>query len=120
MDEELARRWAGLLHHRKPHLAQGEAIVPPITASATFHVPDHRLGGYSYARAANPTWDVLEAQLGHLEAAPVVAFPSGMAAISAALMAVVKAGMRIVIPSDGYYVTRLFAENFLKPFGVEV
>ena len=118
MTEDDALRAAQLLHHRKAGLAQGEEIVPPIITSATFHVPDHTKGGYSYARAASPTWDALEAQLGVLEAAPVVAFPSGMAAISAALMAVVTAGMRVVIPSDGYYVTRVFAETFLKPLGI--
>jgi len=118
MTEDDALRAAQLLHHRKAHLGQGEEIVPPIISSATFHVPDHTKGGYSYARAANPTCDGLEAQLGILEDASVVAFPSGMAAISAALMAVIRPGMRVVIPADGYYVTRVFAETFLKPMGV--
>lgn len=118
MTEDDALRAARLLHHRKAGLAQGEEIVPPIISSATFHVPDHTKGGYSYARAASPTWDALEAQLSVLEDAPVVAFPSGMGAISAALMAVVRPGMRVVIPSDGYYVTRVFTETFLQPLGV--
>jgi cystathionine gamma-lyase len=111
-------RYAMLLHHRKSRLAQGDPIAPPLVSAATFHVPDHTNGGYSYSRAANPTWDELEGQLSLLEDAPVVAFPSGMAAISAALMAVLRAGQRVVLPSDGYYTTRLFAEEFLKSFGV--
>ena len=37
-----------------------------------------------------------------LEGAPCVSFPSGMAAISAALMAAVAPGRRVVMPSDGY------------------
>ena len=119
MASDEALRAARLLHHRKAHLAQGDPISPPIVPATTFHVPDHTRGGYSYARAAAPTWDVLEAQLALLEDAPVVAFPSGMAAISAALMACLSAGQRVVLPSDGYYVTRLFAEEFLRPFGVE-
>jgi cystathionine gamma-lyase len=118
MTDQDALRAAQLLHHRKPGLRGGEEIVPPIISSATFHVPDHTNAPHSYARAGNPTWDGLEAQLGILEAAPVVAFPSGMAAISAALMAVVTAGMRVIIPADGYYVTRVFSETFLKPLGV--
>ncbi len=113
-------RAAKLLHHRKAGLAQGDPISPPLISAATFHVPDHTKGGYSYARAASPTWDELEAQLAVLEDAPVVAFPSGMAAISAALMATLRAGQRLILPGDGYYVTRLFAEEHLKPFGVEV
>jgi cystathionine gamma-lyase len=118
MRDERDLRAAQLLHHRKAGLRGGEEIVPPIISSATFHVPDHTNAPYSYARAGNPTWDGLEAQLSVLEAAETVAFPSGMAAISAALMAVVTAGLRVIIPADGYYVTRVFAETFLKPLGV--
>lgn len=111
---------AELLHHRKARLGQGEPISPPLVSAATYHVPDHTKGGYSYSRAANPTWDELEAQLSLLEAAPVVAFPSGMAAISGALFAMAGPGAHIVLPSDGYYNTRLLAEEFLKPLGLQV
>ncbi len=109
---------AKLLHHRMAGLAQGDAIAPPIVTSATFHLPDVVAGGYFYARANSPTWVEVEAQLSVLEAAPVVAFPSGMAAIAAALMAC--GGGKVILPSDGYYVTRAFAEAFLVPLGVEV
>ena len=120
MNDSNDLRAAKLLHHRKARLAQGDPIAPPLITSATFHVPDHTRGGYSYARAASPTWEELEEQLAVLEDAPVLAFPSGMAAISAALMATVRAGAQVILPADGYYVTRLFAEEFLKPFGVEI
>lgn len=120
MTDHEALRAAQLLHHRKARLGQGDPITPPLISAATYHVPDHRLGGYSYGRAANPTWDELEAQLALLEDAEVVAFPSGMAAISAALMATLRSGDRVVLPSDGYYTTRLLADEFLKPFGVAV
>lgn len=116
-DDLLAAR---LQHHRAAGLTQGAPIALPIITATTFHVPDHTNGGYSYARAASPTWDEVEAQLSLLEEAPVVGFPSGMAAISAALMATLAAGKRIILPSDGYYVTRVFSEQFLKPFGVTV
>ena len=116
-DDLLAAR---LQHHRAVGLTQGAPIALPIITATTFHVPDHTKGGYSYSRAASPTWDEVEAQLSLLEEAPVVAFPSGMAAISAALMAMLSAGKRIVLPSDGYYVTRVFSEQFLAPFGVDV
>jgi len=111
---------AKLQHHRAAGLTQGAPIALPIITATTFHVPDHTKGGYSYARAASPTWDEVEAQLSLLEEAPVVAFPSGMAAISAALMATLSAGTRVILPSDGYYVTRVFGETFLKSFGVQV
>lgn len=111
-------RAARLLHHRKAGLTQGDAIVAPIVSSATFHLPEVVAGGFSYARADSPTWRDLEAQLEILEDALVVSFPSGMAAISAALMAC--GGGKVILPSDGYYVTRAFAEGFLSPLGVKV
>ena len=113
-------RIARLLHHRKPGLSQGDPIIPPITASATFHLPSVQSGGQFYGRNGNPTWDAVEAQLSILEDAEAISFPSGMAAIAAALLATLKAGDRLVIPADGYYVTRVLSEGFLKPLGVTV
>jgi len=120
MTPEAQDRIARLLHHRKASLLQGDPIVPPITASATFHLPSVQSGGQFYGRNGNPSWDAVEAQLAILEDAEVVSFPSGMAAIAAALFATLKAGDRLVIPRDGYYVTRVLAEDFLTPLGIEV
>ncbi len=120
MDDATPSRLARLLHHRKAGLSQGDPAVPPIVASATFHLPSVQAGGLFYGRNGNPTWEAVEAQLSILEEAEVVGFPSGMAAIAAALFATLKAGDRLVIPSDGYYVTRVLSEGFLKPLGVTV
>lgn len=120
MTAETDTRMAHLLHHRKPGLGQGDPIVPPIVPSATFHLPSVQSGSTIYGRNGNPTWDAVEAQLAILEDAEVVSFPSGMAAIAAALFATLKAGDRLVIPSDGYYVTRVLSEGFLKPLGIDV
>jgi cystathionine gamma-lyase len=118
--DDTALRAARLLHHRKPHLSPGDPVALPITPASTFHLPANGTGAFSYARAGNPTWTELEAQLSLLEDAETVAFPSGMAAISAALFACLTAGDRVILPSDGYYVTRLLAEDFLRPLGVTV
>ena len=120
LTDESARRMATLLHHRKAALGQGDPVIPSIVASATFHLPSVQSGGQFYGRNGNPTWDAVEAQLAILEDAEAVSFPSGMAAISAALFATLKAGDRLVIPSDGYYVTRVLSEGFLKPLGIDV
>ncbi len=117
---DAASRIARLLHHRKPGLALGDPVVPPITASATYHLPHTQGAPFVYGRNAMPTWDAVEGQLALLEEAECVSFPSGMAAISAALFATLKAGDRLVIPSDGYYVTRILSEGFLAPLGVTV
>src|SRR3712207_6062261 len=43
-----------------------------------------------------------------------------MAAITAAVLACAGAGDRVVLPSDGYYTTRLLAAEELERFGVDV
>jgi cystathionine gamma-lyase len=120
LSEESARRAARLLHHRKSGLAPGESVTPPIVPGTTFHLPHNGTAGYFYSRAGTPTWSELEAQLAILEDAETVAFPSGMAAISAAFFACLKAGDRVILPSDGYYVTRVLAQDFLQGLGVAV
>ncbi len=120
MDDHALQRMAKVLHHRKPGLGLGDPIVPPISVSTTFHLPQANGAAHSYGRSGQPTWDAVEAQLAIIEDAEVVAFPSGMAAITAALMVGLCAGARVVIPSDGYYVTRLLSRDVLKVYGVEV
>ena len=113
-------RFATMLHHRAHRLAKGDPVVPPIVTSTTYHLPEVEGAAFTYARVSMPVWEEVEEQLAILEDAPCVSFPSGMAAITAALMACVKAGDRVIIPSDGYYVTRVFAQEFLVPMGVLV
>lgn len=120
MDRETEARVARMLHHRKPGLVKGDPVAPPIVTAATFHLPDVQGAPHVYGRNASPTWEALEAQLAILEDADCVTFPSGMAAIAAALFATLRSGARLVLPSDGYYVTRVLSEGFLAPFGVTV
>jgi cystathionine gamma-lyase len=119
MTDANARRAAQLLHHRKASLTPGEPIAPPIVPATTFHLPANGTGAYGYSRAGTPGWTELEAQLSLLEEAETVVFPSGMAAIAAALFACLKAGDRVILPADGYYVTRVLATEFLAGLGVE-
>lgn len=119
-NSEASRRFADLLHHRASRLAKGDPVAPGIISATTFHLPDLEGARHMYGRMSMPTWEEVEEQLSLLEGARTVAFPSGMAAISAALFACLAAGRKVMIPSDGYYTTRLLAERFLKPFGVEV
>ncbi|MBT8154302.1 cystathionine gamma-lyase [Epibacterium ulvae] len=109
-----------LLHKRGQSLDKGTAIAPPITTASMFHLPGQPDGSDFYGRATNPTWGETEALLSALEGAPALLFPSGMAAISAAFFATLRAGMRLLLPSDGYYATRRLAETFLAPLGVTI
>jgi cystathionine gamma-lyase len=120
MDNQGKARFAKLLHHRAGQLAKGEAVALPIVSATTYHLPEVEGASHVYGRMSMPTWDAVEAQLGILEDAPCVAFPSGMAAISAALMAVLTDRKKLIIPADGYYVTRVFSSEYLVAYGVEV
>jgi len=116
-DETLA---ATLLHLRAKGLEKGAPVVAPVEMASMFHLPGDPAGVPGYGRMDNATWAALEAALGHLEQAPALAFPSGMGAISAALFACLSAGDRILVPTDGYYTTRLLGDQFLKALGVEM
>ena len=95
---------------RVVHAVSGEPGEPfgaqPVFASA-FHLggPDY------YGRAGNPTWRSLENALGSLEGGECVVFPSGMAAISTLLRVVLSTGDTLVLPSDGYFLTRKFVSE---------
>jgi cystathionine gamma-lyase len=77
----------------------------------------HRL---TYGRFDNPTWIALEDALGVLEGGHAISFASGMAAVAAVFGVCAKPGDVVVLPADSYYTTRIFATNWLAPFGVEV
>lgn len=113
-------RAADLMHLRGRSLDRGEPIALPLTVASMYHLPGSPEGAASYGRSDNPTWEALEHALGHLEGAEAVAFPSGMAAISAVFLALVRAGQRVLLPSDGYYATRVLAEDFLTGLGMTV
>lgn len=113
MENENAKRIMSMLHARSGSLENGEPISPPIVTTAKYALAGKPDTPYTYGRDINPTVEAAEAAIAALEEAPVVAFPSGMAAITAALMASVKAGDRVLVPSDGYYVTRVMLEEIL-------
>ena len=120
MNTDMQRRVADLLHHRSAGLEKGDPVALPLTTSTSYHLPEVQGAPFIYARNGTPTWEAVETQLALLEDAEVVTFPSGMGAISAALFASLKAGDRVILPSDGYYVTRVLSEGFLAPLGVDV
>jgi cystathionine gamma-lyase len=105
------------------------AVGAPLLPGPVFAAPYH-LGGrpappgeqpIGYGREDNPTWRQLERALAELDgAAETVLFPSGMAAVSAVLFAVLRAGDTLVIPADGYYAVRPLAAGWVAALGVRV
>jgi len=114
MNKESSDLVMSMIHARSSQLSDGEPIGPPIVTTAKYKLSGTPGTPYTYGRDINPTVEATEAAISALERAPVIAFPSGMAAITAAMMASVKAGDRVLVPSDGYYVTRVLLEEILS------
>ena len=95
-------------------------VAGPVFASA-FHLPGDQSGvKYQYGRFDNPTWSALEEAIGRLEGGPALTFASGVAATAAVLTPFVKPGDTIVLPDDGYFATRSYAQTYLARWGVAV
>lgn len=74
---------------------------------------------YLYGRAGNPTTESVEAVVTELEGAYRTRLvPSGLAAITIALLSCVKAGDDVLISDSAYEPGRKFADNFLARMGV--
>jgi len=98
----------------------GPFLPGPLFASTYVSPGDPAAYGYTYARFGNPTLTAWETALETLEGGPTLAFPSGMAAVAAIFGVTLKPGDAVVLPSDAYYTTRSFAQNWLTPIGVDV
>jgi cystathionine gamma-lyase len=120
LDDKIEMRIQAMLHARSDGLTKGEPLSPPIVTASKFMLSGEPDGGYLYGRFANPTVEACEAAISALEGAPALAFPSGMAACTAAIMAVTRPGQHILVPSDGYYTVRVLLEEFLAEGGRKV
>ncbi|HYV71707.1 MAG TPA: cystathionine beta-lyase [Pseudolabrys sp.] len=102
-------------------------VNPPVYHASTLLYPTaedqvaHR-ARYNYGRRGTPTSEALEDALREIEGgacAGVALLPSGLAAISAALLATARAGDHVLIPDSVYRPTRNFCNGVFKRFGVE-
>ncbi len=74
---------------------------------------------YSYGRCGTPTTESFEHAVAELEgAACTVSLPSGLAAITTAILTVVSAGDHILVTDNVYGPTRRFCNGALKRLGV--
>lgn len=75
---------------------------------------------YVYGRRGTPTTDALAEAINGLEGSAGTALaPSGLSAITVALMSVLKAGDHLLVTDSAYGPTRHFCDTILKNFGVE-
>jgi cysteine-S-conjugate beta-lyase len=107
--------------------AQKGFVNPPVVHGSTVLYPTaadlhaHR-GEYQYGRRGTPTTKALQEALMALEGpqcAGVGIAPSGLAAISTTLLAVLKAGDHLLVCDNAYRPTRNFCSGMLARFGVE-
>ncbi|HVX87743.1 MAG TPA: aminotransferase class I/II-fold pyridoxal phosphate-dependent enzyme [Gemmatimonadales bacterium] len=97
-------------------------LTPPIHLSSTYarEADGSYSKGYEYGRADNPTRHLLERTLAQLEGgAAAFAFSSGQASVHA-LLAALKPGDRVVMPSDVYHGVRTMARDLFGPWGLQV
>ena len=94
---------------------RGSTVLYPNMASLkTRDIP------YTYGTKGTPTTRALEEAWSEIAgAADTVLAPSGLAAVSLALMATVKAGDHILVTDSAYQPTRHFCHVILKRMGVE-
>lgn len=97
-----------------PEPVAGQPFLPPPVLAAPFHLGT--AGEDFYGAADNPTWRVLEAAIGELDGGRCVLFPSGMGAIATVIRTLTEPGDTVVVPADGYYLTReLLRERDARP-----
>src|SRR5438876_8744100 len=117
--------------HPKPGNPLGESVplVPPLYQSSVYTLPDldaldrimnAEQPGFIYARDGHPNARHLAAQLAELEGASwAVICGSGMASISAILLATVQQGERIVASNRLYGRTTQLLNQELPRYGVQ-
>ncbi|TAK50213.1 MAG: cystathionine beta-lyase [Xanthobacteraceae bacterium] len=107
--------------------AQKGFVNPPVVHGSTVLYPSaedllaHR-GEYHYGRHGSPTTRALTQALQELEGsncAGVALAPSGVSAISAALLAVLKAGDHLLVSDSIYRPTRSMCDDLLLGLGIE-
>jgi len=108
-------------------VAQKGFVNPPVVHGSTVLYPTaddlhaHR-GEYQYGRRGTPTSKALQQAMMALEGpqcAGVGLTPSGLAAISTTLLAVLKAGDHLLVCDNAYRPTRNFCNGLLARYGVE-
>jgi cystathionine beta-lyase len=113
---------------RGPGMSAG-IVNPPVWHASTIlfdslaaldEARKHPDAGLFYGRRGTPTSWALEEALTAQEpgAAGTKLYPSGVAAIAAALLTVVKTGDHVLMVDTAYEPSRAFAERTLKPLGI--
>ena len=101
-------------------------VNPPVYHASTLLYPTAedfvaRRGRYHYGRRGTPTSEALETAIRDIEGpacAGVALLPSGLAAISVALLSVLRSGQHVLVTDSCYGPTRTFCDTALARYGV--
>lgn len=114
-----------LVHVGRDNEASKGFVNPPLYKGSTVLFPtvqSMKDGGYGYwyGRKGSPTYDALEGALNELEAADdSILTPSGLSAITTALLGLLKQGDHVLVTDSVYQPTRNFCDTTLRQMGVE-
>jgi cysteine-S-conjugate beta-lyase len=114
-----------LVHAGRNPDEQHGFVNTPIVRGSTVLYPTmddlkHRRGRYTYGTKGTPTTEALEtAWTAMTGAAGTVLAPSGLAAVTLALMTCLRSGDQLLMTDSVYQPTRTFCNTVLKRFGVE-
>jgi cystathionine beta-lyase len=121
-----ARTATRLVSGGRDPLANHGFINPPVYHASTVlyrSAADYLAarGRYLYGRRGTPTSEALQDALAGLEGgncAGVALLPSGLAAVSAALLSVLGAGDHVLVTDSAYLPTRQFCDHLLVRYGI--
>ena len=118
------------VHGGGPWSCPVRPVVPPIVAASAFEfdsmaqfdaVVAGRQPGTNYARHNDPNSELLERQVARLEGGQsAVACGSGMAAITTAVLATLRAGDHVVVAHHIYMAVHDFFERLCPRWGIDV
>ena len=115
-----------LIHSGQAQTPLARTVGPPIQRGSTVLLPnaaalyDHE-SQVTYGRQGLAAQSALISALAELEhAAGVTLYPSGLAALTGAMLAVLKAGDEVLVVDTIYKPTRRFCDTVLRRYGVQV
>ncbi len=115
-----------LIHGGRDPAAQYGFVNPPVYRGSTVLFPDvatleSQQQAFTYGRKGSPSMRALEQALAELEGGHrTVLLPSGLAAVTTAILAFVRAGDHVLVTDSVYRPTRDFCDGMLEGIGVEV
>ena len=103
---------------RETELARGR--LPPLDRATIHAYADAQPGPFYYQRAAHPVGLEAERAIGELDGGPALLFPSGSAATTSLLLALLEPGATVAVADGGYYGTVGLMRNQLARWGLEI